>query len=128
MKKISALFMVLTLLLPGLALSEGNPSPEEILAGMTTEQKVAQLLMPAFYYRQNEEDKRVGVTEIYPEMEEMLRKYGYGGIIFNLQNAQENAAAPFSRRSGSASTTATTSNRSVSVSRCRPWMDQPLRP
>ena len=81
------------LLLPSFALCEGNPSPEEILAGMTTEQKVAQLLMPAFYYRQNEEDKRVGVTEIYPEMEEMLRKYGFGGIIFNLQNAQENAAA-----------------------------------
>ncbi len=53
-KKMTALFMVLTLLLPGLAMSEGNPSPEEILAGMTTEQKVAQLLMPAFYYIQAE--------------------------------------------------------------------------
>ena len=93
MKKITALFMVLTLLLPGPALSEGHPTPEEILAGMTTEQKVAQLLMPAFYYRQNEEKERVGVAEIYPEMEEMLRKYGFGGIIFNLQNARENAAA-----------------------------------
>lgn len=41
MKKITALFMVLTLLLPGIALSEGHPTPEEILAGMTTEQKVA---------------------------------------------------------------------------------------
>ena len=93
MKKITALFMVLTLLLPGLALCGGTPSPEEILAGMTTEQKVAQVLMPAFYYRMDEEGKRVGVAQIYPEMEEMLRKYGFGGVIFNLQNAQENAAA-----------------------------------
>ena len=93
MKKMTALFLTLTFLLPGLALCGGNPSPEEILAGMTTEQKVAQVLMPAFYYRMDEEGKRVGVAQIYPEMEEMLRKYGFGGVIFNLQNAQENAAA-----------------------------------
>ena len=94
MKKMTAMFLALILLLPVSALCGGTPSPEEILAGMTTEQKVAQLLMPAFYYRQNEEDKRVGVTEIYPEMEEMLRKYGFGGIIFNLQNAQEMPPPP----------------------------------
>jgi len=93
MKKLTAFILVITLLLPGIALCEGNPSPAEILAGMTTEQKVAQLLMPAFYYRMNQENTRIGVSEIYPEMEEMVKKYGFGGIIFNLQNAQENAAA-----------------------------------
>jgi len=93
MKKITAFLLAMTLLFPGITLCEGHSSPADILAGLTTEQKVAQLLMPAFYYRTNQENERIGVTEIYPEMEEMLKKYGFGGIIFNLQNAQENAAA-----------------------------------
>ena len=98
MKKMTALFLTLTFLLPGLALCGGTPSPEEILAGMTTEQKVAQVLMPAFYYRMDEEGKRVGVAQIYPEMEEMLRKYGFGGVIFNPIGTSIIQSAPKSTR------------------------------
>ena len=66
---------------------------ESIFENMTTEQKVAQLLMPAFFYYTNEEGKTVGVQEIRPEIEEILNKYGLGGVIFNLQNAQTNELA-----------------------------------
>ena len=64
-----------------------------MLSSMTTEQKIAQLLMPAFYYHETEEKPKAGVQEIYPEMEAILHKYGFGGVIFNLQNAQDNAKA-----------------------------------
>ena len=64
-----------------------------MLSSMTTEQKIAQLLMPAFYYHETEENPKAGVQEIYPEMEAILHKYGFGGVIFNLQNAQDNAKA-----------------------------------
>jgi len=95
MKKCTSILLVLILFFSCFALGEGGArvSPAEILKEMSTEQKVAQILMPAFYYRQDEEGKQVSVTDVYPEMEEMIRKYGFGGIIFNLQNAQENAAA-----------------------------------
>ena len=67
MKKITAFLLAMMLLFPGITLCEGHSSPADILAGLTTEQKVAQLLMPAFYYRTNQENERIGVTEIYPE-------------------------------------------------------------
>ena len=95
MKKLISLLLILVVFSSCLAFGEGSvsASPADILKGMSTEQKVAQVLMPAFYYRQDAEGKKVGVQEIYPEMEEILCKYGFGGIIFNLQNAQENEKA-----------------------------------
>ena len=93
MKRCIILLLIFSLILPLPAMSAENAAPAEMLKEMPTEQKIAQLLMPAFYYRRSAEDKQIGVTEIYPEMEEMLRKYGFGGVIFNLQNAQENDQA-----------------------------------
>ena len=94
MKKWITILMALCLAFPAWGMGEaGAISPEEMLRSMTTEQKAAQVLMPAFYYRQNEKGERIGVAEIYPEMEEMLKKYSFGGLIFNLQNAQENDSA-----------------------------------
>lgn len=93
MKKVLIFMFVAGLFLSCLAYAEEPVTPQTLLFDMTTEQKIAQLLMPAFYYRQDEEGKRTGVDEIYPEMEEILRKYGFGGVIFNLQNARETAKA-----------------------------------
>ncbi len=73
--------------------AESGALSGEMLSSMTTEQKIAQLLMPAFYYHETEDNPKAGVQEIYPEMEAMLHKYGFGGVIFNLQNAQDNAKA-----------------------------------
>lgn len=94
MKRWIALLLALILLLSGAGLAEEKASvPSDMLRQMTTEQKIAQLLMPAFYYRQNEQGEKVGVQEIYPEMEAVLKEYGFGGVIFNLQNSQENEKA-----------------------------------
>ena len=44
-------------------------SPEEILAVMSTEEKIAQMLMPEIRYYQDEQGKTQAVTELRPEAE-----------------------------------------------------------
>lgn len=85
--------MLICLSLPFACSAENGTLSGRILSSMTTEQKIAQLLMPAFYYHETEDNPKSGVQEIYPEMEAILHKYGFGGVIFNLQNAQDNAKA-----------------------------------
>ncbi len=85
--------MLVCLSLPFACSAENEALSGNILSSMTTEQKIAQLLMPAFYYHETEENPKVGVQDIYPEMEALLHKYGFGGVIFNLQNAQDNTKA-----------------------------------
>ena len=93
MNKVLSILLALCLLLPSAAWGEEIETPEKMLEAMSTEQKIAQLLMPAFYYYTNEDGKQIGVSEIRPEIEAMLQKYGFGGVIFNLQNAQDNKKA-----------------------------------
>ncbi len=94
MKKLLFIIVLLICLCTACASpAENGTLTGRMLAGMTTEQKIAQLLMPAFYYRQTEDNPKTGVQEIYPEMEAMLQKYGFGGVIFNFQNAQDNGRA-----------------------------------
>ena len=90
-KYLLILLACLQMLIIGTGLAERTP--ETILAGMTTEQKVAQLIVPSFYYYTNAEGKKVGVQEMRPEIETLLTRYGFGGVIFNLQNAQTNELA-----------------------------------
>ena len=60
---------------------EQAKSPEEILAEMSTEEKIAQMLMPEFRYFPDEQGKTQGVTEMRPEIAEMLQKYSFAGVI-----------------------------------------------
>ncbi|MBR6259502.1 MAG: S-layer homology domain-containing protein [Oscillospiraceae bacterium] len=60
-----------------------------VLAGMTTEEKVSQLLMPAFRYYTDEDGKLKGLDEITPEVEAILQKRGFAGVILFAQNAGE---------------------------------------
>ena len=90
-KLLTAWLLCLLVLAFGAGVAE--QTPEAIFAGMTTEQKIAQLLMPDFYYYTNEEGKKVGIQEMRPEIEDVLKEYGFGGVIFNLQNAQTNDLA-----------------------------------
>lgn len=57
---------------------------------MTTEQKVAQMLMPAIRYW-DEGKEKIGVTELNDAQKELLRRYSFGGVIVFAQNCQ-NAA------------------------------------
>ena len=68
-------------------------SPEELLAGMSSEEKIAQMLMPAFRYYEDEQGEKQCVTEIRPEIEEMLEKYGFAGVIFFGENLSETEKA-----------------------------------
>ena len=66
-------------------------TPQEILSGMTTEEKITQMLMPTFRYYKDEEGKTRGVTEMRDDIRDMLTRYAFGGTILFSQNAAENA-------------------------------------
>ena len=78
---------------PAFAQAETETDPAALLESMNTQQKIAQLLMPAFYYYVNDEGKTVSLEEIHPDIEAILQEYGFGGVIFNLQNAKDNEKA-----------------------------------
>ena len=93
MNRSLAFILSCCLLMPAFANGEDADRPQRLLSQMTTEQKAAQLLMPAFSYYRDEEGSRHGVSEMTPEISEMLQKYGFGGVIFSLQNAPDNQRA-----------------------------------
>ncbi len=89
-----SLFLVLSVLLPLTPSALAEPSQAaSLLAQMTTEEKIAQLLMPAFYYYRTELGERREVSEMQPGIERLLQRHAFGGIIFNLRNAQDNEKA-----------------------------------
>ena len=95
MKKLLSAMLFLILLIQGAALcgAEGAGTPESLLAAMSTEQKVAQMMMPAFRYYTDENGDKQPVTEMRDDIRDMLEKYGFAGAIFFLQNAQDTAKA-----------------------------------
>ena len=90
MKKMLSLLLVVSLLMP-LCSAEGGAKPEQCLAGMTTEQKIAQMLIPTFRYYTDENGEKQPVTELRDDARALLEKYGFGGVIFFLQNAGDTA-------------------------------------
>ena len=80
---------LLTVCLLSSALAGCGKTPDrvaDILAGMTTEDKVAQMLMPAFRYQTGPDGKLTGIEEITPAISAKLEKYGFAGAIFFAQN------------------------------------------
>ena len=77
------------------AFAEGSASatPEALISTMSTEQKVAQMLMPAFRYYTDENGDKQPVTEMRDDMQSILEKYGFAGAIYFLQNASDTAQA-----------------------------------
>ena len=68
-------------------------TPETILAGMTTEDKIAQMLMPAFRKYTDETGTQKKLTEMRPEIEETLQKHGFAGVIFFAENMADTEQA-----------------------------------
>ena len=58
---------------------------------MTTEEKIAQMIMPAFRYSTDEEGNKTKVTEITDDISECLNKHGFSGVILFGQNISGNA-------------------------------------
>ena len=87
--KILSILLVLVLMygtFSSIAGAEKPPAaaltPEGILGEMTLEDKIAQLLMPDFRYYTDEDGNIQNVTEMRPEIAELLKSYGFAGIIF----------------------------------------------
>ena len=59
---------------------------EEILADMSTEEKIAQKIMPTFRYFTNENGELTAVTEMNSEISNLLVKHGFSGVILFAQN------------------------------------------
>ena len=73
-KRLLITILLLCLSLPFACGAENGSLSGKMLSSMTTEQKIAQLLMPAFYYHETDDNPKAGVQEIYPEMEAILHK------------------------------------------------------
>ncbi|MEE3334172.1 MAG: glycoside hydrolase family 3 N-terminal domain-containing protein [Ruminococcus sp.] len=58
------------------------------IAKMTTEQKITQMLMPAFRYWQEEGGDKLGVEELNAETKAYIEKYGFAGVIMYAQNCK----------------------------------------
>ena len=64
---------------------------ETILAGMNTEEKISQMIMPEFRYFTDGAGKNQPLEEITPDVEAILQKRGFAGVVFFAQNAGETA-------------------------------------
>ncbi len=69
---------------PGPAEAESRKAltPEEILSQMTVEQKIAQMIMPDFRYCRDEAGEKQNLTEMREDVEQVLKDYGFAGVIF----------------------------------------------
>ncbi len=95
-KGIRFLSLLLAVIMAFAVLSAGAVAADPcktVLAGMSTEEKVSQLLMPAFRYYTGEDGKLKGLEEITPEVEAILHKRGFAGVILFAQNAGETEKA-----------------------------------
>lgn len=63
---------------------------EQYLSTMTTEDKISQMIMPAFRYSTDADGNRTNVTEITDEIAATLEKHSYSGVILFGQNTPTN--------------------------------------
>ena len=81
-----------------------DPEIEQILAGMTLEEKVGQMFMPSFRVWQEEADtegknltvqnaddegQKVNVTELNDQIRECIAKYHFGGVLLFAENFRD---------------------------------------
>lgn len=100
MKKIIPVICIIIYLLPMMAgckktdapndiKSENRTTCEVLFDSMTTEQKIAQMIIPDFRYYIDENGEFVEVTVINEKIEEILKEYSFGGIILFSQNIHD---------------------------------------
>ena len=97
--RITSIFLALLLsiacILPASAagLTTEWQSPEDILAVMTTEEKVAQMVMPAFSYYTDENGEIHGMAELTADAAQVIGEYGFAGIALRATNTADTEAA-----------------------------------
>ena len=77
--------LLLTIFLPIGVRAESNV--DTILASMTNEEKIAQMIMPAFRWDKTN-GTSVDITEINDNIESLLNDYGFAGVILFSQNTK----------------------------------------
>jgi len=75
------LILLLQVLAPLFTAQAVTKTKEEILSGMTTKEKIAQMLMPEFRTFDG-----VAVTTLNDQLENLLANYGFAGVILFAQN------------------------------------------
>jgi beta-N-acetylhexosaminidase len=92
-KRMISLLLVLCLTLgfvPAASAAEDRASA--MLKAMTTEEKVSQMILPAFRWWNDAEGKRQNLTVINDEIAALLERHGFAGVILFAQNAAETEA------------------------------------
>lgn len=70
--------------------AEATSRVDEILAGMTIDQKIGQMIMPDFRMWQAEgEDAQSDMTVLNDEVAEIIDQYDFGGVILFAENVKE---------------------------------------
>ena len=86
-RKILGLLIIITIIqssIPIFKVNAKSKTKEEILNGMTTKEKVVQMLMPAF-----REFNGADVTELNTQLKDLISKHGFAGVILFDENNKE---------------------------------------
>ena len=67
--------------------------PDELLKSMSTEDKISQMIMPAFRYYTDESGARHNLDTLTDDVADMLARHGFAGVAFFAQNAADTALA-----------------------------------
>ena len=92
--------LIAALMLPGVALGETSDAADidAILAGMTLEEKVGQMMVAAFRIWKEvppegaesaEEPEAINITELNDEIRACLRDYHFGGVVLYAENCRD---------------------------------------
>ena len=85
-KIISVLIAAAVTLSVPFTINAENESIDDIMAAMTTEQKVAQMIMPAVRYYEDESGSRQNMTELKGKIKDLIDKYPFTGVILYAMN------------------------------------------
>lgn len=89
-KKLLSLLLPAAMVLSFFAVPAVAVQPDDYLSSMTTEDKISQMIMPAFRYSTDDEGNNTNVTEITDDIEAALEKHSFGGVILFGQNTPTN--------------------------------------
>ena len=92
-RRIAAALMIMLMMLSVavIPVAAEQSKAEHVLTSMTTEEKIAQMIMPAFRWKTDSEGNKTNVTEITDDIAATLKKHPYAGVILFAQNTATNA-------------------------------------
>ncbi len=93
LRKIIAIIICLSMVLGLVVISvaENGNQVNKILNSLTLEEKIAQMIMPAFRTWTQDDGTSVKLTELNANIRGAISKYGFGGIILFSENTQGTA-------------------------------------